>query len=42
MNKRAAFPLGIECKLLSEQNDSNLLTSKIQNSHVQKYRSTPY
>ena len=34
MNKRAAFPLGIEMKLLSEQNDSNLITTKLNASQV--------
>lgn len=34
MKQRPVFPFAFEAKLLSEQNESNLISSKIQSSHL--------
>ncbi|CAD8054703.1 unnamed protein product [Paramecium primaurelia] len=42
MKQRLPLPFAFEAKLLSEQNESNLLSSKIQSSKLMQYRSSPF
>ncbi|CAD8191891.1 unnamed protein product [Paramecium pentaurelia] len=42
MKNKLVFPFAFEAKLLSEQNESNILSSKIQSSNIMQCRSSPF